>query len=111
MVQTVSPEGAQALIDSGDVEVVDVRELNEWLTGHMPKARHVPLSRLRTNVKASLPRDKVIFVCAAGARSNMAAQLALAAGLSEVYNLVGGTRAWTGAGLPLVRPDSAQATG
>jgi rhodanese-related sulfurtransferase len=111
MVQAISPQRAQELIDSGTVEVVDVREAHEWATGHLAAARSVPLSRLRTNVKASLPRDKVIFVCQAGSRSNMAAQLALAAGLTEVYNLTGGTRAWAAAGFSLVRPADNQATG
>ncbi|HEY2734403.1 MAG TPA: rhodanese-like domain-containing protein [Polyangiales bacterium] len=110
MVQSVSAERARELIDSGEIELVDVRELNEWLTGHIDSARHVPLSRLRNNAKASLPRDKVIFVCAAGSRSNMAAQLALATGLKEVYNLSGGTRAWVAAGFALVHSAS-QATG
>jgi rhodanese-related sulfurtransferase len=59
---------------------------------------------LRNGVKALLPRDTVIFVCAAGTRSNMAAQLALAAGLREVYNLSGGVRAWKDAGLCLQKP-------
>jgi rhodanese-related sulfurtransferase len=109
MVESISPQRARELIDSG-VDVVDVRETNEWLTGHIPSARHVALSRLRGGARAFLPRDGVIFVCAAGSRSNMAAQLALSAGLKQVYNLKGGTQAWKAAGLALERP-AAQAAG
>jgi rhodanese-related sulfurtransferase len=104
MVSHISAERVQELLAAGEVDVIDVREIGEWQTGHMPGARHVPLSRLRQGAKAYLTRDKVVFVCAAGSRSNMAAQLAEAAGLSEVYNLVGGTRAWVKAGLPLLAP-------
>jgi rhodanese-related sulfurtransferase len=43
----------------------------------------------------------VIFVCAAGMRSQTAARLAEANGLSNVYNLTGGTRGWQNAGFPL----------
>ncbi len=110
MVESITPQRAQELIGSGEVEVVDVREPHEWQSGHLPSARHVPLSRLRASPKSHLQRDNVIFVCAAGVRSNMAAQLALATGLRQVYNLAGGTRAWTSAGFSLVRP-SRQATG
>ncbi len=42
MVESITPQRAQELIDSGEVEVVDVREPHEWLTGHLPSARHVP---------------------------------------------------------------------
>jgi rhodanese-related sulfurtransferase len=104
MVNHISAERAQELIAAGEVDVVDVREIAEWQTGHMPAARHVALSRLRLGAKPYLTRDKVLFVCAAGMRSNMAAQLASSIGLTEVYNLVGGTRAWVTAGLPLVKP-------
>jgi rhodanese-related sulfurtransferase len=109
-VKSVSPKDVQALIESGEVELIDVREHHEWQTGHIPGARHVPLSRLRQTPKAYLNRDKLVFVCAAGARSNLAAQLAVAHGFTQVYNLTGGTRAWTSAGLTLIAPQE-QATG
>ena len=38
-----------------------------------PGARLVPLQRLRANPKDELPRDGIIFVCAAGVRSEAAA--------------------------------------
>jgi rhodanese-related sulfurtransferase len=87
----------------GDVEIVDVRDPREWSGGHLPGARHVPLERLRAAPEAALTRDGVIFVCAAGVRSQTAARLAEAQGLTKIYNLTGGTRGWASAGLPLVR--------
>jgi rhodanese-related sulfurtransferase len=83
--------------------VVDVREVTEWSTGHLPGSRLVPLNNLRANPKTALPRDGIIFVCAAGIRSQTAAKVAEANGLIKVYNLSGGTRGWVNAGLPLVR--------
>jgi rhodanese-related sulfurtransferase len=102
MIQAVTASQAQELIQRGDVEVVDVRETHEWANGHIAGARHIPLSRLQANAKAELPRDGVVFVCAAGVRSQTAARLALSVGLSRVYNLSTGTRGWVNAGLPLV---------
>ncbi len=87
----------------GDVEIVDVRDAREWSGGHLPRARHVPLERLRAAPNAALTRDGVLFICAAGVRSHTAARLAEALGLTRIYNLVGGTRGWASAGLPLVR--------
>jgi hypothetical protein len=48
----------------------------EWINGHIAGAQHAPLSRLRRSAKAYLQRDKLIFVCAAGSRSKLPAQLA-----------------------------------
>jgi rhodanese-related sulfurtransferase len=103
MINSLDPRQAQELIARGGFDIVDVREPREWSGGHLPGARLVPLDRLKASPKAALPRDGVIFVCAAGVRSQTAAKLAEANGLTNLYNLSGGTRGWVNAGLPLVR--------
>ncbi len=103
MVQTITPLQARELMERNEVDVVDVREPNEWSGGRLPGSRLVPLGQLRRSPKQALPRDGIIFVCAAGARSQSAARLALETGLTTVYNLIGGTRNWVKAGLPLVQ--------
>jgi rhodanese-related sulfurtransferase len=103
MIRQLTPQKAHELMSRGDVEVIDVRDAVELSGGRLPGARHVPLDRLRVSPKAMLPRDGVIFVCAAGIRSQTAARIAEASGLLEVYNLSGGTRGWARSGLPLVR--------
>ena len=103
MIKTLSPEQAQELITRGECDVVDVREAREWSRGHLPGARLVPFDRIRQSPRSALPRDNVIFVCAAGIRSQAAAKVAEESGYSNVYNLSGGTRNWVSSGLPLVR--------
>jgi len=103
MVRTITPQEARDLIERQEVEVVDVREPNEWSGGHLAASRLVPLGKLRESPKQALPRDGIIFVCAAGVRSETAARLAVQNGLTHVYNLRGGTRNWVKAGLPLVQ--------
>jgi len=103
MVTSLSPQQVQALIAKAEVDIVDVREEGEWSTGHLPGARLVPLAELRSNPKAALLRDGVIFVCAAGVRSQTAARFAEQLGLTVLYSLTGGTRSWVSAGLPLVQ--------
>jgi rhodanese-related sulfurtransferase len=103
MVQTITPQEAQELITRNEVDVVDVREPNEWSGGRLPGSRLVPLGQFRQNPKQAMPRDGIIFVCAAGVRSETAARLAVQSGLTHVYNLRGGTRNWAKAGLPMVR--------
>jgi rhodanese-related sulfurtransferase/transcriptional regulator with XRE-family HTH domain len=102
----VGPQELEALIAAADVDVVDVREPNEWATGHIPVARHVPLAALKANPGAALPRDNVVFVCAKGGRSATAAEIAEKYGLKEVYSLEGGTHGWLAARLPLTVPSA-----
>jgi phage shock protein E len=102
VIKTLSPEQAQELITSGDCDVVDVREPREWSRGHLPGARLVSFDRLRQSPKSTLTRDNVIFVCAAGVRSQAAAKVAEESGFSNVYNLSGGTRNWVSSGYKLV---------
>jgi rhodanese-related sulfurtransferase len=103
MVQAIGPVQARELLAQGELQLVDVRETAEWTRGHLPGARHVPLAQLRANAEAELGGGGVIFVCEAGVRSETAARIASALGIMKVYNLSGGTRGWSRAGLPLVR--------
>jgi len=93
---------AAHLADAGEVLRLDVREDDEWTSGHAPQARHTALGTLDPE---TVPRDRpVIALCRSGNRSGKAAQ-ALAAADHDVRNLTGGMRAWVSAGLPVVGPD------
>jgi rhodanese-related sulfurtransferase len=103
MIRTLDPVQASALISEGRLDVVDVRGPREWSDGHIPNARLVPIEALKADLRSALPRDGVVFVCARGVRSLIAAKLAEAAGWRELYSVDGGTVGWAGAGLPLVQ--------
>jgi rhodanese-related sulfurtransferase len=109
MVTSISPQQARELIDTKHLDVVDVRDPAEWSRGHLPGARLVPLAVLRSNPQAALPHDGVIFICAAGIRSQTAARVAEQHGFRNVYSVVGGTNSWQRAGLPLVVASDADA--
>lgn len=111
MVQVVSAQEAEALIAAGGVDVVDVRDPQEWADGHVPGARNVPLAELKADPRGRLPKDHVLLVCARGVRSASAAQAAEAGGVREVASLDGGTHAWALAGLPLEAAALAPAPG
>ena len=103
MIESLTANEAAELIATGTYDVVDVRDVDEWLAGHIPGVRLVPLDRLRVDPEAALPkRNSIIFVCAKGVRSLTAAKLAERLGYTNLYNLEGGTLAWSRAGLPIV---------
>jgi rhodanese-related sulfurtransferase len=99
----VSVSEATLLINREDALVLDVRETNEWSSGHIPNARHVALGQLQKHMsELEKFKDKpVIVCCASGNRSSSACGTLKRAGFERVFNLSGGIGAWTGAGLPV----------
>jgi len=70
--------------------LIDVREDEEWASGHLPGAVHLPLSRLMETVPDLPRRETYIAYCAHGIRSQAAAQLLAEAGYRPVFSLRGG---------------------
>jgi rhodanese-related sulfurtransferase len=80
--------------------VIDVREPHEYTAGHVPGAKLIPVNTVYAR-REELPKKKdLIFVCAVGQRSALAAEMAAAAGFTRLYNLEGGTDAWIKSGMP-----------
>lgn len=99
MFQIVRAKEAQALIADLGLDIIDVRDPRDWASGHVPGARNLPLDDLKAN--PTLPRDRILFVCARGMRSQTAAKIADRQGMNEVYSLDGGMLDWASAGLPI----------
>jgi rhodanese-related sulfurtransferase len=93
---------ARELIAEG-ADLIDVREPAEYEAGHIPGARLVPLNGFLAKPRDHARREPVVFVCAVGARSALACEMAAAVGLRQIYNLEGGTNAWAASGLPIER--------
>ena len=78
------------------VLIVDVRGPDEYSTGHVEGAMSIPVDEVLSRV-GELPTDqKLLFICAAGVRSGLAAEMAAAMGLDteNLYNIEDGTPAW-----------------
>jgi len=100
----VPPARVAQALETGDAQVVDVREPYEWEAGHADGARHVELERLASSAD-TIERDRpVVFVCRAGVRSAMAAHAFRQAGF-DAWSMHGGMEAWAAEGRPLVPRD------
>jgi hydroxyacylglutathione hydrolase len=77
---------------AGAVDLIDVRELPEWLAGHVPGSHHVPLNRVGdvgSVLTGPAPRPTAV-ACAAGVRAAFAASLLRRSGRDEVVRVAGG---------------------
>ena len=87
------------------IELVDVREEEEWRRGHLPGARHLCKGIIERDIEKAVPdRDAhLVLYCGGGFRSALAADALQKMGYTRVESMDGGWRAWTAAGLPVVR--------
>ncbi|HTS83566.1 MAG TPA: rhodanese-like domain-containing protein [Usitatibacter sp.] len=94
---------ATRLMNQGSTLVLDVRDGNEFAAGHLPRARHIPLSELGKRVEEinKYKEKSVLVTCQSGARSGRAVRLLKDAGFTAVYELKGGIAAWQQASLPV----------
>ena len=86
------PELARRL-EAGDVELLDVRERDEWDEGHVAGSIHVPYHDLREGVPDELAgRDgrPLAVACSAGNRSSIAASLLRRHGVDGVVHVADG---------------------
>jgi rhodanese-related sulfurtransferase len=99
----LSPTQATLLINREDAVVIDVREPSEYVEGHVPESRNIPMSQLESRVsEIEKFKDKpLILVCRSGARSSSACSRLVRMGFTKVNNLDGGVGDWAQAGLPL----------
>jgi rhodanese-related sulfurtransferase len=84
--------------------VLDVREDDEWLAGHVEGSLHVPLMELGARYPELAEVDEAeqtLVVCRVGNRSAYATAFLVQQGVDAV-NLSGGLAAWEAAGRPLV---------
>jgi rhodanese-related sulfurtransferase len=92
-----------ALIQSGSVRVLDVREDWEFSRGRVPGAVNVPLKKLPLRVP-QLKHDKpYAVICESGSRSRGATNFLLDQGFGSAVSVKGGTSAWARTNRPLVR--------
>jgi rhodanese-related sulfurtransferase len=87
-----------------DLQIVDVREDDEWAAGRIDGAVHIPLGQLDGRSSELDAHRQVVTVCRGGGRAGKAAELLSAKGLrAEVMD--GGMTQWAENGLPFATPD------
>jgi rhodanese-related sulfurtransferase len=90
--------------------LLDVRQPDEYVEGHAPDSKLVPLARIKSRMAELTPyKDKpVAVICRSGRRSALAVTQLREAGFTQVQNVDGGMLAWEKAGLPMTQGEDGQ---
>ncbi len=96
-------------VQSGALQVLDVRREPEWQAGHIADADWAPLDHFQAALP-DLNRDTPLAVhCKSGYRSVIACSLLQRAGYRNLINVKGGFDAWQQAQLPFVKETPVEA--
>jgi len=89
----------QLTVGDGGVQILDVREADEWRSGHIPGSIHVPYHDIHSLPDGVDPARPVAAMCASGQRAAVAASLVARFGAERVLHVVdGGMGTWARAG-------------
>lgn len=103
-ISSITPREAARLIETGEALLIDVREPNEFIAGHIASAASIPLSVLPGFFAGgAMPAKPLIMQCQRGMRGEKACALLQSLGHDhQIYNMEGGIEAWQSANLPVI---------
>ena len=104
VITEVTVQQAKELLADGSI-AMDVRELLEYETGHIPNARHISRGLLEFMVGGHPDfQDKstsIVVYCKSGGRSALATATLQQLGFQNVHSMLGGFDLWSeGADIP-----------
>ena len=100
-IKLIDVQDLKELIDRQAVELVDVREADEFASERIDGAILVPLSNFAPQQISRNSDKQLVLYCRSGNRSAQAAAKLLDAGYAEVTHLKGGLMAWRSQGMPI----------
>lgn len=91
----VTPVEVEEMISQSDIQLIDVREVDEYKLGHLPGAKLLPLNQLDVRKNEINPDKEVVVYCLSGGRSEIASEYLSRQGF-KVKNMIGGIHSWNG---------------
>ena len=89
-------------LHADSASVVDVREPDEYVSGHVPGARSIPMGQLPSRMSEIDREQPVYLICASGGRSGAMTDFLSQAGF-DAWSVAGGTGGWASSGRPVVQ--------
>ena len=94
--QQITQEEAKEMMDTQEVIILDVREQDEYASGHIPDAILLPVDTIDEETAAAVIPEKestVLVYCRSGNRSKTASSTLAELGYTNIYEF-GGINTW-----------------
>src|SRR5688500_6683214 len=83
-----------------NVQLIDVREDNDWLAAHATGGKHLGKGIIERDIETQVPdkSTELILYCGGGYRSALVADVLQRMGYKNVFSMAGGWKAWKESG-------------
>lgn len=92
----ISNDQLSQKLQNENIIVLDVREEAEYVFNHIPNAVSIPLGELESRMTELNKDNEIYIICRTGNRSDLAAQLLVSNGFTNVFNVMPGMTEWSG---------------
>lgn len=96
MEEMTATELKQRLDNGDDIQIIDVREDNEYAYARIPNSKHIPLAQVLNRMDEIDPNRETVVHCKMGGRSARAIDALQRSGFQgKLINLKGGIIGWS----------------
>jgi adenylyltransferase/sulfurtransferase len=96
MEEMTATELKQRLDNGDDIQIIDVREDNEYAFSRIPNSKHIPLAQVLNRMDEIDPNRETVVHCKMGGRSARAIDALQRSGFKgKLINLKGGIIGWS----------------
>lgn len=92
--EAYTPAEVVKRLSAGQLQIVDVRNPEEWRDGVVPGAIRIPLPELREHLHKLDPSKETVVYCRSGQRSYFASRVLMQSGILDIKNMSGGYLSW-----------------
>jgi phage shock protein E len=102
--QITADEVKKTIDEKNDFTLLDVRTMEEYARGKIESAINIPVYELSSKIGENVPdKNKLIYVyCLSGSRSDVAVQIMIQLGYTNVFGMTSGLLMWRSKKYPLI---------
>lgn len=105
-IKEISPQTLnEKLLNKEPFCLIDVREDNEWFSGHIPTAVHLGRGIIERDIEKQIPdfQTDIVVYCSGGFRCALVAESLQKMGYTRVSSLDSGLQGWIDAGYTVTK--------